>query len=191
MSDAAFDAELDAVLIGGREQRDVVVVPYDPAWPERYERERVTISDAVGSAARAVHHIGSTSVAGLAAKPIIDILLVVGDPDVEDTYLPALVRVGYTLRVRERGHRMFRTAERDVHIHVWSDPADDERHLLFRDWLRASPEDRATYEALKRRLAAQDWDDVNHYARAKTGLVAEIMRRAQQWGDAGGATLRP
>ena len=183
MSDPAFDAELDAVLIGGREQRAIILVPHDPAWPKRYEGERVKITTAVGRSVRAVHHVGSTSVEDLAAKPIIDILLVVEEPDAEQTYLPALERVGYVLRVREQGHRMVRSPERDVHIHVWSDPADDERHVLFRDWLRNAPEDRAAYQALKERLAAQDWDDVNYYARAKSGFIEDVVRRARESGD--------
>jgi GrpB-like predicted nucleotidyltransferase (UPF0157 family) len=181
MTDPTFEAELDAILIGGREKRDIVVVPYDPAWVERYERERLRIVEALGPSVRDVHHVGSTSVDGLAAKPIIDIVLVVSRPDVEGTYVPALEEAGYVLRVREPGHRMLRTPERDVHIHVWEDPADDERHLLFRDWLRRSPDDRAAYQALKEQLAAQDWEDVNDYARAKSSLIGEILGRAQQW----------
>jgi GrpB-like predicted nucleotidyltransferase (UPF0157 family) len=156
-------------------------VPYDSAWPARYDRERVRIIVALGQSLRSVHHVGSTAVEGLAAKPIIDILLVVSHPDLEETYAPALEQAGYVLRVREPGHRMFRTPDRDVHIHVWADSADDERHLLFRDWLRHSPEDRSAYEELKVRLAAEDWDDVNYYARAKSGLIGEIMERARAW----------
>jgi GrpB-like predicted nucleotidyltransferase (UPF0157 family) len=179
MDDAGFDAELDGVLIGGRERRDVVIVPYDRAWPDRFERERSLIERALGDSVRAVHHVGSTSVEGLAAKPVIDIALVVGEPEREDSYLPQLERAGYHLRVREPGHRMVRTAARDVHVHIWSDPADTERHLVFRDWLRHSPEDRAAYEALKHELAQTDWDDVNSYARAKGPLIEAIMERVE------------
>jgi len=179
--DAELDAELDAVLIGGRERRDVVIVPYDPTWAARFERERARIEHALGSAAAAVHHVGSTSVEGLAAKPVIDIVLVVAEPDREDTFLPPLEHAGYQLRVRAPGHRMLRTPERDVHIHVWTDPADTRRHLLFRDWLRRSPEDRAAYQALKEELARRDWDDVNHYARAKGPLIEAMVERAEAW----------
>jgi GrpB-like predicted nucleotidyltransferase (UPF0157 family) len=180
VSDAEFDAQLDAVLIGGREQRDIIIVPYDPAWPVRYERERARIVAAVGAELRAIHHVGSTSVEGLAAKPIIDILLVVRDPASEHTYQPSLEHAGYVLRVREPGHRMFRTPERDVHVHIWDDPADDERHLRFRDRLRQSPADREQYQALKETLAAQDWPDVNYYARAKSALINDIMQRDRE-----------
>jgi GrpB-like predicted nucleotidyltransferase (UPF0157 family) len=188
VGDAQLDAELDAVLIGGREQRDVVVVPYDPDWPRRFAVERAKILAALGPSVRDIHHIGSTAVEGLAAKPIIDVLLVVAEPDVERSYVPPLEQAGYVLRVREPGHRMLRTPERDVHVHVWSDPADDERHVLFRDWLRRSPEDRAAYQALKEHLAAQHWEDVNDYAHAKSGLVEEIVSRARTWADAGSTT---
>jgi GrpB-like predicted nucleotidyltransferase (UPF0157 family) len=126
---------------------------------------------------------------GLAAKPIIDILVVVPEPDREETYLPQLEHAGYVLRVREPDHRMFRTPEKDVHIHVWSDPADNERPLVFRDWLRHSPEDRAAYQALKEDLAHQDWDDMNYYARAKSGLINEITARAEAWAATGGRAV--
>jgi GrpB-like predicted nucleotidyltransferase (UPF0157 family) len=191
VNDPTFDAELDRVLIGGREKRAVVVVPYDTAWPERYARERVKIIDALGQSLRNVHHVGSTAVEGLAAKPIIDILLVVSQPEVEETYTPALEQAGYVLRVREPGHRMFRTPEKDVHIHVWADPSEDARHLRFRDWLRHSPEDRAAYEALKVRLAAQDWEDVNYYARAKSDLIGDIMERTRAWASTDGGSGPP
>ncbi len=118
---------------------------------------------------------------GLAAKPIIDVLVTVEDPEDESRLVPAMVAVGYELRVREPFHRMFRTPERDVHVHVWgrADP-EVERHLRFRDRLRASAEDRAAYERLKRRLAAREWGDMNDYADAKSDLIAAICRAAER-----------
>ena len=111
---------------------------------------------------------------GLAAKPIVDILVEVASLDGVD-----LAPAGYVLRVREDGHLMFRTPELDVHVHVWpSGHADIAAQLAFRDRLRASPEDRAAYEALKRELAARDWPDMNHYADAKGPLIREILARA-------------
>jgi GrpB-like predicted nucleotidyltransferase (UPF0157 family) len=173
---------LDQVLIGGRERRNVVIVDPDPAWPERFARERLRIGEAIGEVACPVAHIGSTAVPGLAAKPIVDILVVLEDvEDVEDesAYLPQLERAGYTLRVREPGHRMFRTPQRDVHVHIWGqDDPEVGRHLAFRDRLRASAEDREAYERLKRKLAQQNWDDTNHYAQAKGPLVEEILTRS-------------
>jgi GrpB-like predicted nucleotidyltransferase (UPF0157 family) len=118
-------------------------------------------------------------VPGLAAKPIIDISVAVADPADEGAYVPALEAAGYVLRVREPEHRMLRTPERDVHVHVWAE-TDPEigRHLAFRDRLRASAEDRTAYEALKRELARREWEDMNHYANAKGPLIEEILGRA-------------
>jgi GrpB-like predicted nucleotidyltransferase (UPF0157 family) len=146
--------ELDEVLIGGREEREIVIVEYDARWPARFERERALVQQALGARAIRIEHIGSTAVRGLAAKPIIDLLVTVEDPDDEAASVPALTAVGYELRVREPGHRMFRTPEHDVHVHV-SDDADAEvtRYLRFRDQLRRSAEDRQAYEQLKRELA--------------------------------------
>jgi GrpB-like predicted nucleotidyltransferase (UPF0157 family) len=172
-------ADLDDVLIGGREKRAIVIDDYDPAWPARYSAERARILNAIGPAVRRIEHIGSTSVPGLAAKPIVDILVAVDDPDDEAAFVPALEATGYVLRVREPGHRMLRTPERDVHVHIWRDGSPEiERYLLFRDRLRASAEDRAAYERLKRALAAREWDDMNDYANAKGALIGEITRRA-------------
>jgi GrpB-like predicted nucleotidyltransferase (UPF0157 family) len=123
--------------------------------------------------------MGSTAVPGLAAKPIVDVLVTVDDPEDDAVIVPALHAAGYELRVREPGHRMFRTPARDVHVHLWSDrdPQVD-RHLRFRDRLRSSPEDRAAYERLKRALATRDWRDMNDYADAKGPLIEEILARA-------------
>jgi len=171
---AMDDAYLDRVLIGGRERREIVIAPYDPAWPERFEVERERIAAALGPRALRIEHIGSTSVPGLAAKPIVDVLVEVASLDGVD-----LEPAGYVLRVREDGHRMFRTPELDVHVHVWpSGRADIASQLAFRDRLRASPEDRAAYESLKRELAAREWPDMNHYADAKGPLIREILARA-------------
>src|SRR3712207_9379403 len=87
--------------IGDIEPQTIVVADYDPACPERFRREEARIRAALGEAALSVEHIGSTSVPGLAAKPILDVLLVVEDPGDEPSYLPALEAAGYVLRVRE------------------------------------------------------------------------------------------
>jgi GrpB-like predicted nucleotidyltransferase (UPF0157 family) len=174
------DDYLDAVLIGGRERRPVVICDYEPAWPRRFEEERDRIRSALGSAVLRVEHIGSTAVSGLAAKPIVDVLVTVADPEDEAAFAPALEACGYRLRVREPGHRMFRTLARDVHIHVWADSDPEvERYLRFRDRLRVSTEDREAYETLKRELATRDWSDMNDYADAKGSLISEILGRAR------------
>jgi GrpB-like predicted nucleotidyltransferase (UPF0157 family) len=157
----------------------IEVVPYDPAWPALYEQHRVRLAAALGGVAVRIEHIGSTSVPGLIAKPIVDVLVTVDDPEDEDTFLPALARAGYDLRVREPGHHMFRPAVADANVHVRRAGDEEERrHLLLRDHLRACPEDRALYAEAKRRLAARTWRSVDHYAVAKTQVIEEILARA-------------
>ncbi len=181
-SDDAFDGYLDAVLIGGLEERELILVDYTPAWESRFARERVRILEALGEVARRVEHVGSTAVPDLAAKPIVDILVAVDDPDDESGYLAAMEGAGYELRVREAGHRMFRTPERDVHVHVWKAGSDDERrHLVFRDWLRRAPDERALYESVKRRFVGEKFTDMNYYARAKGPIIEDIIGRAEAW----------
>lgn len=168
------DASLDRVLVGGRERREIVIADYDPAWPERFAAERERLAAALGDRALRIEHVGSTSVPGLAAKPIVDVLVEVATLEGVD-----LEPAGYVLRVREEGHRMFRTPELDVHVHVWpSGSPSIASDLAFRDRLRASSEDRAAYEALKRELATRDWPDMNHYAAAKAPLIHQILSRS-------------
>jgi len=168
-------------LVGGPEHREIHIDDYDPSWPTRFDEHRVRLTASLGSRALRVEHVGSTSVPGLAAKPVIDIQLSVDDVSATADYEPHLLDAGYQLRVVEPGHRMYRTPDRDVHVHLWADSADERRHLLFRDRLRASPDDRERYEELKRTLAHRDWPDVNDYAQAKGPLIAEIVRNAETW----------
>jgi GrpB-like predicted nucleotidyltransferase (UPF0157 family) len=134
-----------------------------------------------------IEHIGSTSVPHLAAKPIIDILVVVPDSANESVYLPQLEAAGYVLRVREpdwNEHRMLRTPEKDVHIHIYSPGCPEiQRNLTFRDRLRRNAEDRTRYSQIKRELAAKDWPDMNAYAEAKTEVIENIVVAAQAAGE--------
>ena len=168
--------------LGEPERVAIVIENYDPEWPRRFEIEKAKIEEALGERALAVEHIGSTSVVGLAAKPIIDICVVVADSSDEASYVPDLEAAGYRLRVREpdwHEHRMLRTGARDVHVHVFTVGSSEiERHLMFRDRLRANDEDRALYAATKRRLAEKDWPTMQHYADAKDGIIALISARA-------------
>ena len=167
-------------LVGGVERRTLELAAYDPRWPEAYADHEQRIRAALGPVAVQVEHIGSTSVPGLAAKPIVDVLVTVEDITAEEDYLDQLLDTGYELRVREPGHRLVRTPERDVHVHVLQvgDQAAVD-YLLFRDHLRADPEDRDLYERTKRSLLEQDWADMNAYSDAKTGVIAEIKERAR------------
>jgi len=170
------------VLIGGVEKREIVIVDYDASWPNRFRHHARMIAGALGETALLIEHVGSTSVPGLAAKPIVDIITVVPDAGDEDSYLPALLKAGYLLRVREPSwheHRMFRTPELDVHVHVFPPNCPEtQRQLAFRDWLRFNDSDRIKYEAVKRKLAGQDWPDMNAYAHAKTAVIQEITAKA-------------
>jgi GrpB-like predicted nucleotidyltransferase (UPF0157 family) len=173
---------LSQVVIGPRERGRITIADYDEAWPDRFDEQHARIASAIGRTAHRIEHIGSTSVTGLAAKPIIDVLVAVSDVDSEDSYVSQLEAAGYILRIREPGHRMLRTPDAGVHVHIWPLGSNaGRRKLLFRDWLRNSREDREAYEALKRQLAKQDWNDRGHYTEAKSALVAEILHRAEAW----------
>jgi GrpB-like predicted nucleotidyltransferase (UPF0157 family) len=182
MSDDSFEKRIREVIIGETEQPTIVIANYNPAWPERFRQEEVKIVAALGEAALSVEHIGSTSVPGLAAKAVVDVLLVVEDSGDEASYLPAMEEAGYVLRVREPDfdeHRMFRTPEKDVHMHVFSAGSPEiERYLLLRDRLRQNEGDRELYAQTKRELAKQDWPTMEHYAEAKTEVVEGIISRA-------------
>jgi len=173
------DKLLETGLIGGVEKREVKIVDYDPDWLNKFEKHAKIIADAIGVGALRIEHIGSTSVPELAAKPIIDILVVVADSADESGYLPQLEGAGYVLRVREPNwneHRMFRTPERDVHIHIYSVGCPEiQRNLTFRDRLRRNVNDRSLYEKTKRELATKEWPDMNAYADAKTEVIENII----------------
>lgn len=174
------DESLGTGLIGGVAKREIKIVDYDPDWPKKFETNVKIIADALGGSALRVEHIGSTSVPGLAAKPIIDILVVVPDSADESAYLPQLEAAGYVLRVREpdwNEHRMFRTPDRDVHIHIYSAGCPEiQRNLTFRDCLRRNIDDRRRYEQAKRELATKEWFDMNAYADAKTEVIESICK---------------
>ena len=159
---------------------EITLVEYDSAWPERYSVLEQEIREALGGAALQIEHVGSTSVPGLAAKPIIDIVLVVADSAQEDGYVPPLQAAGYALRVREPDwyeHRMLRGGDEDVNLHVFSAGCPEiERMLRFRDRLRSNAADRELYAAAKRELAARDWRDVQDYADAKTDVIERDRR---------------
>ncbi len=160
----------------------VVLEDYNPAWPDWYAVEEAKIRAALGDTVVRVEHVGSTSVPGLAAKPLIDILLVVPDSNDEDVYVPALTAAGYYLRLREHDwheHRLVKGADPNVNIHVFSPACEElDRMLLFRDRLRSHPEELAEYERTKRALAGETWNRVQDYANAKTRVVERIILRA-------------
>jgi GrpB-like predicted nucleotidyltransferase (UPF0157 family) len=161
----------------------ILIVDYDPQWPELFEREADRIRAVLGCGALRIEHTGSTSVPGLAAKPIIDMCLIVTDSADEDTYAPALGAAGYVLRIRETNwyeHRMFNGPDTDINLHVFSAGCPEiDRILVFRDWLRNNAADRDLYARAKLALARKEWTHVQDYADAKTVVIDEIIGRAQ------------
>ena len=173
------DEHVETGLIGGDEKVEIQIVDYDTGWPKKFEVHARVIADALGSVALQIDHIGSTSIPGLAAKPIIDILVIVQNSADESAYMSRLEAAGYLLRVREpdwNEHRMFRTHEKDVHVHIYSvGCAEIQRVLTFRDHLRINIDDRRRYEQTKRELASREWSTMNEYAEAKTEVIESII----------------
>ena len=173
------------MTIGERPRHDgpIVLVDYDDAWPLRFEREAKRIRAALGVRALLVEHAGSTAVPGLAAKPIIDVVLAVPDSSDEAAYVPALEAEGYKLRIREPDwyeHRVLKKTEPKVNLHVFPAGCEEiDRMLAFRDHLRTNEADRKLYARTKRELASRHWAYVQDYADAKSKVVEEIISRAE------------
>ena len=181
---ASRDDYMQAVTIGARRRVDgpIHLADYDPGWPALYEREASRISGLLGERALRLEHAGSTSVPGLAAKPIVDIVLGVADPADEASYVPSMEAGGYVLRIREpdwHEHRVFKGPDTDINLHVFAaDSTEIVRMLAFRDRLRSHDDERLRYEATKRELAARHWTYVQDYADAKGEVVEAIIARA-------------
>jgi GrpB-like predicted nucleotidyltransferase (UPF0157 family) len=162
----------------------IAFVEYDPAWPALFAREEARIRATLGDRVVRLEHTGSTSVPGLAAKPIIDMTMLVPDVTDEPAYVPDLEAAGYRLVIREHepewyDHRVFKGPDTNVNLHVFSAGCPElERMVGFRDWLRTHDEDRDLYEATKRDLVGRDWKYVQNYADAKTEVVEAIAARA-------------
>jgi GrpB-like predicted nucleotidyltransferase (UPF0157 family) len=164
----------------------IVIVDYDPLWPKLFAREAARIRTLLGNHALRIEHVGSTAVPGLAAKPVIDVLLEVAESADEAAYVPAMEGGGYVLRIREpnwQEHRMFNGPDTESNLHVFSRACPEiERMLTFRDWLRGNAADRELYARTKFVLARKQWKDVQDYADAKTAVVEEIIARARLTG---------
>lgn len=179
------EAEIRAATVGELTPLagPIEIAEYDPEWPRLFEREAARIRSALDDRVLTVEHVGSTSVPGLAAKPRIDILLVVLDSTDEPAYVPPLEAAGYVLRIREPDwyeHRVFKGPDTDVNLHVFSPGCPEiDRMLLFRDHLRRDATDRRLYEQTKRDLARRQWTYTQNYADAKTGVVEGIIARAK------------
>ena len=179
------EEQIIAATVGERlpSNGTIHLAPYDPAWPSLFLRLKQQIREALGDKIRLLEHVGSTSVPGLSAKPVIDMLLAVADSSDESSYVRPLEKKGYTLRIREEDwyeHRLLNPPDVPGNIHVFSDGCEEiEQMLLFRDWLRQHAEDRLLYEETKRELAARTWKYTQNYADAKSEVVREILTRAR------------
>ena len=183
---AWYDEYLDKLTVGGAQRLTqlIKIREYDPEWPRLYEREEARIRSALGDRVVRIEHAGSTSVPGLPAKPIVDIVLEVVDSGDEPSYVPDLEAAGYRVTIREPEwfeHRVFKGPDTNVNLHTFSACCEEvDTMLLFRDHLRANADDRERYARTKRELAAHPWKYVQQYADAKTAVVHEIMGRARR-----------
>lgn len=170
---------------GGPSTDPIAIVDPDPGWPQIYDALERRIRAALGRRVLGIAHVGSTSVPGLPAKPVIDIDLIVADSADEDTYVAPLEAAGFTLRVREPWwyeHRCLVLTDPRCNLHVFSpDTAEVARNQIFRDWLRRHPEDRALYRDAK--IEAADaansaGEHVMQYNARKQDVIREIHGRA-------------
>ena len=181
---AAYERKLAKYTVGPLQPLTAAinVADYDPEWPSWFDREARRIRSTLGDCVIRIEHVGSTSVPGLPAKPIIDIALEVPDSTDEPAYVNDLEAAGYVLRIRETDwfeHRLFKGPDTNINLHTFSAGCDEvDRMLLFRDWLRSNLADRELYARTKRELAARNWKYMQQYADAKTEVVKEIMARA-------------
>lgn len=183
-STSKSDKRLQEVTVGELTHHNatITLLDYDPNWPKLFEQEAERIRSILGNKILQLEHVGSTSVPGLCAKPIIDILLVVRDSADEATYVSDLEDAGYILRIREPEwfeHRLLKGPDTNINLHVFSKGSSEiDRMLRFRNWLRTSNSDRDKYGSVKRNLAHRKWKHVQDYADAKDSIVQEIMKRA-------------
>jgi GrpB-like predicted nucleotidyltransferase (UPF0157 family) len=174
------DPDEDPWVLGAPPAEAIEIAAYSPEWPALFEASKRSIAEAIGGVALNIEHIGSTAVPNLAAKPVVDIDLIVDDPAREEAYAPALARIGCVLTIRERTwyqHRMLRSDRPRINLHVFGRRCPEHaRHILFRDWLRAHPADCARYEYAKRE-ASTDVTNVRDYNRNKEAIIRDIYRK--------------
>jgi GrpB-like predicted nucleotidyltransferase (UPF0157 family) len=186
------DEEMAAIRVSGTvipHNAQIYLAPYDPTWPAQYEGEAAKIRAALGDQALVLEHVGSTSIPGIPAKPILDILLAVADSSDEDAYVPALTARGYRLHLREpdwEQHRVMKGEWPLVNLHLFTIGSREiERMIAFRDRCRSVPAERQLYQETKQSLAGRVWRHVQHYANAKGEVVEAIITRALAERDAG------
>ena len=179
--DQRRDDGLRAVTVGTLQPHNatITLAAYDPDWPRQFRSEADRLDSALGADALHIEHVGSTSVPGLMAKPVLDVVLVVQNSADEPRYVPRLQRAGYVLRIREPDwfeHRLFNRPGISINLHVFSSGSTEvQRMLRFRDRLRADDATRGRYERVKRELAQRTWRHVQDYADAKSAVIREIL----------------
>jgi GrpB-like predicted nucleotidyltransferase (UPF0157 family) len=160
----------------------IQLMDYSAEWPALFVREAKRVRATLGDRVLMLEHVGSTSVPGLAAKPIIDMILAIADSADEPAFVPAMESAGYVLHIREpewHQHRLFKGPDTNINLHAYSFGCPEiDKMLMFRDWLRSNDADRELYERTKRELAKQTWKYVQNYADAKTSVVEGIVARA-------------
>jgi len=166
----------------------VVVEPHDPSWAGAFEAEAPQLLQALGSNLVACHHIGSTAIPGIYAKPIIDVLVEVVDIDAVDVQAPAMEALGYEAmgECGIAGRRFFRrnnaSQVRTHHVHVFAEGTPGAtRHIAFRDFMRAHPAHAREYSELKRGLASAHPQDIGQYMAGKDSFIKDMERRALAW----------
>ena len=167
----------------------VTVVAYHPEWPQLFAQEQAILSAAINIDGAVIEHIGSTSVVGLAAKPVIDVMVGLPDFALADGLVPNIVALGYAYLAEYNAimpfRRFFTKRPNGINTHnlhmVETGCAFWEAQLLFRDYLRCHPEAVQAYAAHKQELAAREWQDVNEYAYAKTEFIEAMKRQAAIW----------
>jgi len=183
------EEQILAATVGTRAplNKTIDLEPYNHQWPRLYARLERQLRAALGAKTLMIEHVGSTSVPGLSAKPVIDVVLAVPDSADEGSYVPPLERLGYVLRIREPDwfeHRLLKSPAIDGNVHVFSRACPEiDRMLAFRDWLRTNDDDRKLYQRTKQELAARTWKYMQNYADAKSDVVGEILARALSAGD--------
>lgn len=167
---------------------EVEVVPHDPRWRDAFEREAKRVAAALSGNVVAVHHIGSTAIPHIYAKPVVDMLVEVKDITDVDGQSSAMQSLGYEVMGEYGipGRRYFRKDNqagfRTHHVHAFeAGSAQIERHLAFRDYMIAHPEDAREYSDLKRELAQEHPQSMDAYMDGKDGFIKEIDRKAARW----------
>jgi GrpB-like predicted nucleotidyltransferase (UPF0157 family) len=167
---------------------EVEVVPHDPRWRDAFHAEAKRVAAALGAGVVAIHHVGSTAIPGIHAKPVIDLLVEVTDLAGVDARAPAMASLGYEAMGEYGipGRRYFRRDDgegtRTHNLHAFrAGSAEVERHLAFRDYMTAHPAEARDYGDLKRKLAAEHPRSMDGYMDGKDGFIREMDRRAARW----------